>query len=344
MATRELYSIDQCALFKLGSKSRLATLVNLPKVRLLSLAACPDNYRLFELPREVCEFTGKVTKARWVQEPKKELRQVHSRIQKLLARVRPPAYGHAAIKKRSYRSNANAHVNGRVAATFDIRGFYPSTPRRAVRNFFLHQLNCAVDVADLLTTLCCYQDGAAQGAQVGLPTGSPLSPILSLYANKPMFDRLNRFAIQHGLVFTCYIDDLTFSGSMLPKSLGRFVKRTVETYGHTLADEKTKVFQMGHAKHVTGVVIVDSTIKVPNARFKKARAIAAAIQKIPPENPLERLTLQRKLSGLLGEAAFLDPSYLGWARSSYQELHRLSREAYAVEPSIGSVHRMAAAE
>ncbi|CAB3823411.1 hypothetical protein LMG26684_00702 [Achromobacter mucicolens] len=336
MATRGFYSIDQCALFKLGSKTRLAELLHVPKSHLTKLAAGSDNYRLFELPREVCEFTGKVTKARWVQEPKNDLRQVHERLQKLLARIRPPEYGHAAVKGRSYRTNAAAHVHAAVAATFDIRRFYPSTPRLAVRDFFLHTLRCASDVAELLTTLCCYQDRTEEGAQCGLPTGSPLSPILSLYANRAMFDRLHRFALQHELTFTCYVDDLTFSGPLLPRSLGRFVRKTVDAYGHSLAVEKTKVFRRGQAKHVTGVVIVNNKIKVPNARFKKARAIAAVIQRTASDDYMRLLALQRKLSGLLGEAAFLDPAFSDWARRSYRDLKKINEEAATSTSGVGA--------
>lgn len=326
MVARSFYSIDQCALFKLGSKTRLAKLLHTPKSQLAALAAGSDNYRLFELPKEICEFTGKVTKARWVQEPKKDLRQVHERLRKLLVRIRPPEYGHAAVKGRSYRSNASAHVRARAVATFDIRRFYPSTPRLAVRDFFLHQLHCAVDIAELLATLCCYRDPTEKERQAGLPTGSPLSPILSLYANRAMFDRLHRFSLQHGLVFTCYVDDLTFSGPALPRSIGRFVRKTVETYGHSLAIEKTRVFRDGQAKHITGVVIADNAIKVPNARFKKARSIAAAIRKTPSGDMAQRLALQQKLSGLLGEAAFLDAAFSDWARRSYQDLNKLKAE------------------
>ncbi|ROT44303.1 reverse transcriptase family protein [Pusillimonas sp. NJUB218] len=331
MAKRGLYDINQCALYKLGSKARLAQILGVPKARLLILVRRSENYRVFTLPQEICEFTGKVRKERLVQEPKPELRRVHERIQRLLSRIRPPEYGHAAVKGRSYRTNAEAHLNGPRIATFDVRRFYPSTSRSAVRNFFSEQLCCAPDVADLLAQLCCWQNVKESNSSSGLPTGSPLSPILSLYANRPMFDVLNDYAGRHQLVFTCYVDDLTFSGEMLPAGISKFVEKIVTAGGHTLATEKTRLFRRNQVKHVTGVVLSNSQVKVPHARFLKARAIASAITAHETADARYRLLLQRKLAGLLGEAAFLDSRFAGWANRAYADLRAVQAEVHMAE-------------
>lgn len=331
MAKRGLYDINQCALYKLGSKARLAQLLGVPKARLLALARSVENYRVFTLPQEICQFTGKVRKERLVQEPKPELRRVHERIQTLLSRIRPPEYGHAAVKGRSYRSNAEAHLYSPRIATFDVRRFYPSTSRSAVRNFFSDQLCCAPDVADILARLCCWQNEKKSSSSSGLPTGSPLSPILSLYANRPMFDALNDYAGRHQLVFTCYVDDLTYSGDVLPRGLFKFVEKIVISNGHTLATEKTRHFRRNQVKHVTGVVLSNSQVRVPHARFLKARAIASAIMAHAKSDVQHRLSLQRKLAGLLGEAAFLDSRYAGWADRAYADLRIIQAEANLAE-------------
>lgn len=314
------YEINQCALYKLRSKTRLAVILNHPKERLLELAKSKSNYRIFELKEEICPFTKKRTKARMVQEPKSELKKVHARIQKLISRIEPPDYGHAAVKRRSYRTNAEAHISSLYVATLDIRKFYPSTRKSLVRNFFSEQLLCSPDVADILTNICCFSDNKDLRAVIGLPTGSPLSPILSLYVNKPMFDKLDQYAKSEGLVFTCYVDDLTFSGNSIPGGIGRKIEEIVYSHGHKIASEKTKIFSPRHTKHITGVAISNGEIKVPYSRFKKARAIEEKIQSTPPSDLHERLALHRKLSGLLGEAAFLDNRYTPWAQRSYAEL------------------------
>jgi len=318
------YGLDQCALYKIGSKARLALVLGDSVDRLLFLASSANNYRVFLLPEETCQFTKKVTKERWVQEPKPELRRIHERIQKLLRRVTPPDYAHAAIKGRSYSSNAIVHKDAHRVATFDIRKFYPSTSKSHVYNFFADQLQCAPDVAALLTALTSYKGGSATD-RTGLPTGSPLSPILSLYANKPLFEKLNNLALSNGLKFTCYVDDLTFSGDALPLGLTHLVKKALEQHGHLLSVNKTRIFRGNQGKHVTGVVIYKSKIYVPHSRFLKARGVMAAID--AEAHAVGKLPLTQKLAGLLGEAAFLDKRYSSWAKRSYSDLKLVKEQA-----------------
>lgn len=311
------HPLNQSALYSIGSKARLATVLQTTVDHLVRLAASIENYKTFPLPEETCRFTGKVRKERWVQEPKKDLRKVHERVQTLLRRITPPQYSHAAVKGRSYRSNAIAHQNAVRVATFDIRKFYGSTSDSRVHNFLVQQMRCAPDVAALLTKLLCCEGY--------LPTGSPLSPLLSLYANGPMFDELDRLAFEHGMTFTCYIDDLTFSGLHIPKGLPELVKRIVERHGHCLAEGKTKIYRKNQIKHVTGVVLHKNRIGVPHSRMLKARAILKAIGM---ETDLQnKITLSQKLAGLLGEAAYLDPKYAARAKKSYMQLRALQQTA-----------------
>jgi RNA-directed DNA polymerase len=306
------YALDQCPLYKLRSKGRLANLLGVELARLKDLVRYGQNYREFPLFSKACPFTGKPAKRRWVQEPKAELKRIHDRLRKLLARVTPPDYAHGAITGRSYRSNAGAHASWPKAATFDLRDFYPSTKEVRVHHFFGEILQCSPDVAYLLAKLACV--GGA------LPTGSPLSPILSLYANKPMMDRLEGMAQVHRLTFTVYIDDLTFSGAALPLSLKANVKRIVEGGGHQLADHKTKIFGRRHAKHITGIAVHNGTLRVPHTRFLKARALQQAISNAVGA---DQVVLQRRLAGLLGEAAFIDSRIRPWSAKAQDVLRAL---------------------
>lgn len=313
---KKFYPINQSALYKVGSKKRLAKILATSLDKILLLSASTDNYKIFCLPEEVCQFTQKIQKARWVQEPKRQLRSIHERIQKLLKSITHPDYTHAVVKGRSYRTNASAHKGSARVATFDLRKFYPSTSSSRVREFWVEQMSCAPDVADLLVKLTCH-NGC-------LPTGSPLSPLLSLYANRPMFEDLNNLAASHNLIFTCYVDDLTFSGDVIPIGLPRLVSNIVQRSGHSLSDEKTRLFRRDQHKHVTGVILYDNALHVPYSRFLKARAIQKMF--VLEKDSITRLTLARKLSGLLGEAAYLDERYLKLAKKSYGELKKINEE------------------
>jgi RNA-directed DNA polymerase len=311
---KPLYDITQCALYKVESKVRLASLLHISVPAILGMAKS-RKYRQFSLEERVCPFTGKTTKKRDVQTPAEALRPLHDRIHDLLRRVEPPSYAHAAVKRRSYRSNAAAHKDSLVAATFDLSSFYPSTSETAVFRFFADQLLCAHDIAGLLARLICFPVSNSHSC---LPTGSPLSPLISIYANRPMFDALERLAQKHGLIFTCYVDDLTFSGTAIPPGLNNMVTSLVKRYGHNLALKKTKLFGISDAKHITGVVVQNGKVSVPNSRFLKARKIQLAIN--AETDSLKKIQLMQKLAGLLGEAAYLDPRYKDLAKRSYRSL------------------------
>lgn len=310
------YALNQCALYGIKSKSKLAKILNTSLANIQNLANGNNNYRIFLLEEETCPFTGKYKKSRAVQEPLKPLKEIHTRIQKLLKRVITPDYAHAPIKGRSYRSNAMVHMKNTRAATFDVRKFYPSTSKSRIYTFFREQLMCSHDVSSLLSTLTCYDNG--------LSTGSPLSPIMSLHANIPMFEELNTLANEFSLTFTCYVDDLTFSGEIIPKNLGSLVENIIFRHGHTLSTEKTQLFKKSQYKRITGIIVFNNTIRVPHQRFLKARAISKAIEN--EEMPLYKIKLARKLAGLLGEAAFLDNRFSKIAERSYDDLKNLLEE------------------
>jgi RNA-directed DNA polymerase len=295
------YSVDQCLLYKLSSPSKLAAALNLPMVELDELLGSSENYKLFTVDEERNPFSYKVKKARKVQEPKTALAKVHLRILFLLEGIQAPAYNHASVADVSYRSNALAHVKGREVATYDIKGFYDSTRSPLVYQFFLDALCCPGDVARMLTKLTTFEGN--------LPTGSSLSPLLALYAAKPMFDELNEIANSLNLKFTCYVDDLTFSGDSIPISLDRRIRLTLRKYGYRLAEQKTKRFAAGVPKHITGALVHEGAVKVPHARFIAVRNLTSAILGRSERHRYSVDKLKAKLAGTVNEASYLDPRF-----------------------------------
>lgn len=307
---RKSYALDQCALYKLGSKKRLAHVLGVDVSELRRLSGDDGNFEIFELKAEECEFTGAKPKARLVQNPIPDLKSVLSRIAKLLARIHSPDFCHGATPGRSYRSNAQAHADAKSVATFDLKEFFPSTTSKQVFRFFHEDLQCAPDVAGLLTDLCTYKRV--------LPTGAPSSPILAYWANRSLFEAVERRGKALALKLSVYIDDITLSGETIPRSLPDQVEGIVKSHGHKLSERKTRIFGPGQPKHVTGVVIAGGSLRVPHSRFRKARAIRAAFD--AEKDVQKRALLAARLCGLLGEAAFLDARYKRMAVDSVKLL------------------------
>jgi len=307
-----LYPITQCALYKLTSPKKLCEVLNEKIASLTELLESEENYREFTLLEDVNPFSQKITKKRLVQTPAKKLRGVHERILKLLQRMEYPDYAHAGVKKRSYRSNALAHEKARVIATFDLSNFYGSVKSHHVNSFFSKQLKCVGDVAGILTNLTTFRDC--------LPTGSPLSPLLALHTSRPMFDGLSTLAQKYGLTFTCYVDDLTFSGDIIPPSLEREVSSIVRRHGHRINTKKTRIFSENQPKHVTGTVIINRKIHVPHARLVSVRRLEAAINGEIDNYGFTELKLMEKLAGVLNEASYLDPKFQSKAGAARTKL------------------------
>lgn len=197
--SRKTYALNQSALYKLGSKKRLAQILNVSYSNLVQLSVDEGNFEVFKLEAQICEFTGAARKARWVQNPVPNLKVVLARIAKLLSRVKAPEYCHGATPGRSYRSNAQAHVEARSAATFDLKDFFGSTTSNQVFRFFHKDLQCAPDVAGLLTDLCTYKRV--------LPTGAPSSAILAYWANRDLFEAIDRRSKELRLNLSVYVDE-----------------------------------------------------------------------------------------------------------------------------------------
>lgn len=298
-------AINQCGLYKVGSPKRLALLLKIDVDDLNSLLAGSRNYRIFEIAQSVNPFTGKVRKKRLVQEPMPKLRRLHNRLLGLLRRVQYPDYVQGAVKHRSYQTNANVHKGSKQTATFDISGFYESTKYHLVHDFFFRVMCCPTDIAGKLANLV-----TCNGA---VPTGSPLSPLLSYWVAKKMFDECACLAKKHGLKFTCYIDDITFSGDRIPRILKSNLKIIASRYGYKIAEHKTRIFRVGQPAHITGVISLNSALQVPFARLMAVRKVTEAIEGRGEDYGFSQGELRRKLAGMMGEAATIDPRYGKWA-------------------------------
>ncbi|WP_288929237.1 reverse transcriptase family protein [uncultured Maritimibacter sp.] len=288
------YPVSQSPLFKLSSPRRLAKVLGLEEQELEELANRSDNYKRFKV--------GK-TKKRDVQEPKEKLRAVHKRISRWLARIETPDYLHSAIRGRSYITNAQTHLSDTNLIKVDIRAFFQNVKQHAVYLFFLNEMRCRGDVAMLLAKALTV-DGH-------LPTGSPVSPILSYYAHKPMFDQIANLAAQRGLKFTVYVDDMCLSGSAATRATLFDVRALIAKAG--LKSHKCRFFPAGTPRIVTGVALTKAGPTLPHNRHLRIKEGFDQAAMLPPGR-----TRKDALSALISrmhEAAQLDPAWKDRAKN-----------------------------
>jgi hypothetical protein len=276
-------SIDRCHLFGIRSPHALANRLGWDLNKLDRLAA-DGGYRVFNH-----KDTG-----REIQEPGAALQSLHRQLHRNLARIEVPAYLHSAVKGRSYLSNARAHVGPGGLIKIDIAKFYQSVPQHKVMHFFRDALKCAPDVSGLLANLICFR-----GA---LPTGSSVSPIISYYAYKPLFDELKELADRYELTMTCYVDDITMSGVKASGAVLHEVRTMIFRAG--LRAHKDRLFSAGDGKIVTGVVVGNHAISLPFSRWQKIRNAVRILD--GTTDTAERLKQYPKLVSRLYEATQID--------------------------------------
>jgi len=325
--TVKKYSLQDCPFYKARSLTRIAECltirprnINHPRYKrpqfnkLLHLT----KDTLEEFTNDKCykihEITDKKGKKRKTEVPIPELKLLQRRMVDLFKRIDPPPYLYSATKKRSYVDNGKQHANGERLFKIDIKQFFPNTLYGYVYNFYRNILLCEKHVATVLAKLCTY-DGH-------LPTGSPLSPILSFYAHKPMFDKIYQLALDNGCIMTLYIDDIHISGERATDGLLWEVQKII--HQHKMGYHKVQLYKKHATKTVTGTIIVGEEVRLRN---RSHRAIHDGIIDINNlATPKEKLKFMTTLMGKANEAKQIDPAYTGKVEYLRNQKKHLMRE------------------
>jgi len=317
MKIKKQYPINQSPFYKLSNHQRLANILG-TDLRTLSrvVKRRDENYKF-----------GHTDSGRAIQIPKAQLLRFHARINRLLVRISTPDYLVSGVKGRSHVYNAKQHVGEVAVAKTDIAKFYPSTTTEIVRKGLRKKFKCSNDIAKTLASLCSVNGH--------VPTGSPISQSLCFIVNAPVFDHLNIYARSRGLTFSLYVDDLTFSGKVLPKNFLSYVANYLErTRGYrchkfrTYGNEKEKV--------ITGVVVKSDNIQLKNSQrlkiFKLFKSKAYYSNAALKNDPLTVKYFQ-ELIGHLFSAGQISPRYKQFGREVVEERKLL--EVRALNQNIG---------
>lgn len=290
MPPKKSYPLNQCPLYKMASRKRLAQDVfNVDLSFLERLAANERNFRVFHIQQG--------EKLRQVEVPKVVLERFHRRLFTLLERIEKPEYLHSGVKGRSYITNARAHAGFVPLVKLDLKKFYPSVDGARVYRFFSDTLRCSPDVASLLTRLSTFENH--------VPTGSCVSQLLAFFAAKPMFDELHDLALVAGLRGTVYVDDLTWSGGSASPAFLWKAKRVVHSHG--FSHHKDRCFSADEKKLVTGVMLDGNRIAVLPS---KDLELWKNIQALGGLDPTERLQAANSLIGSAVAAGQIEARFL----------------------------------
>jgi hypothetical protein len=198
---------------------------------------------------------------RRVEIPEDDLAQVQRRILGHLAEMELdlPGCVHGYVRGRSHISNATAHAGRRHLQKFDLKDFFPSVSRAAVVAV-LGEAGFTPAASDRLGRLLTYRGR--------LPLGACTSPLLSNLCLRTLDVELQALAMERGLVYTRYSDDLAFSANE-PFDVRAEVGAVVAASGFRLNRDKTVTVRYGQALYVTGLSVSDQAGPRLPKRFKR---------------------------------------------------------------------------
>ena len=257
------YSLECSPLYRLNSIDRLANLIGVSVKKLEQLAKAP--------PFSCSTILDKKKKPRNIACPKGGLAHVHQRIGSFLARIIQPDYMYSCVKGRSSMTNALAHLNYDPHLKVDLKDYYSSIKRAAVFYMFKEQFEMSRRLSGLLANLCTFQNE--------VPTGSQLSQLLAAFASRPLFDRLNNFAVSQGCLMTVIVDDINFSGPSVCQEFKKKVERIILESGFCQNKRKTWLYQGDRPKVVNGVVINMGSAVVPNKQRRRIHELRSDCDK-----------------------------------------------------------------
>ena len=287
------YELTASPFYRLPTRKKLAELLQVSPQALKLLAADNALY--------VRRWKHKTQPNRWsttkpaeelaqdyrpIDIPAPHLKKVQSRIADLLARISPPDFLFSPVKGRSYVDNAVRHLGATAYRFLDIADYFPSCTANNVARFFGRDLQCPQDVTAVLVRLTTFDER--------LPQGSPSSPILAYFSNRPMWVEIDSLVREAGFTFSLYADDITISGPMVPEALIWEVKMCVHRHGL-----KTKPSKEGsliaRPAEITGVVVTGGRTKVPNRQLKRLAELKA--ERKSNDDPTCRRKLNQQIAG-----------------------------------------------
>jgi hypothetical protein len=215
-------------------------------------------------------------------------------------------------------------VGKRAVLKLDLKDFFPSITFARVRGLLIaygYSYPVATTLAVIMTE-AERQPVEADGEVFHVPVGprhcvqgAPSSPGICNAIVSRLDRRLEGLAKKHGLDYTRYADDLSFSGELNREAANRIrmaVTRIVEAEGFKVNTDKTRFMAQGTRQTVTGVV-VNQILGLSRQERRRIRAMA---HQLGQGNDKAKPGLRTRLDGKIAYLSMLNPQQAAHLRQS----------------------------
>lgn len=219
------------------------------------------------------------TKERTFRPSNGRLKDIQSIIKnKILASVIFPDNVYGGVKGKDNIWNAKKHQGNKFIFTTDLKDFYPTISNRQVFESF-GKIGFSSTKAHWLTKLTTWKGQICQGPS----TSTHIANIVFLQTDFILIE----FCKTHGITYTRFIDDLTFSAQKDFAPLLNCLLRIIVTNNFQINYRKTRY--SGY-QTITGISIFNNYIDaIPKHKVLAAREVEQKLKVMPINNYVSRI-------------------------------------------------------
>lgn len=210
---------------------------------------------------KVKTYTDGTPKKRIIRPSYSRLKQIQKSIKiNILSKIELPENIQGGVKKKSNITNAKAHQGNKYQFSTDLQDFFPSVTHKQIFKLFL-DLGYSSHIAHWLTKLT--------SIEFELPQGTPTSTAIANLVFRETDQKLIALCKLNQIIYTRFVDDLTFSAPKDFRSLTNEMLDIVRGSGFKISYRKTKY---EGDQTLTGIRVFNNYIDAPDKIKEKAKA------------------------------------------------------------------------
>jgi len=305
---------------RISSVKSLSLALETPPKELINIAQNTDKY--YQIHKRIEKPDGSI---RLIYSVKPPLKRIQRNINKaIFKRCLYPKYLTGSVPASSYIKNIELHAGQGTIITIDATNFFPSIPVACVMNLWVNFFHFNKKIAELLTLLCSFQGGLAQGA----PTSSYVANMVFWDIEPLIFKKLK----ENGYIYSRYVDDICISKKEKLNSTEKSwaIKTGQKVFlskGLSIKSKKTKVMDLGSRQEVNKKTIHNSKIKSSKSDKNRIRAEIHRLNKRIEINALPDIPFEKRLNSIKGKVIHLRNFNKTAAEKFLEDIKALSQKA-----------------